>query len=317
MKKIIFSLFIALGSVSAAQAADADAGKEKAAACSACHGPTGVSASPMFPDLAGQHDAYIIKQLKDFKSGARTDAMMSPMAANLSEEDMADIAAYFKSLPRASEQAAAAGSDSSASSAPASAPAAGNVEIISSTPAAALYAGNVAAGKAKSATCATCHGADGNSLVAMYPSLAGQSANYIAKQLADFKSGNRQDPVMAGMVAALSQEDMNDLAAFFAVQTAKAGTGEANEAGHKLYFGGDAEKAISACVSCHGVGGKGMKQAGFPSVSGQSKDYLVKQLASFRDGSRANDNSGIMRNIAIKLSDAEIEAVAQYITSLK
>ena len=87
--------------------------------------------------------------------------------------------------------------------------------------------------------------------------------------------------------------------------------------GHKLYFGGDAEKGVAACVSCHGVGGKGMKQAGFPSVSGQSKDYLVKQLASFRDGSRANDNNGIMRNIAIKLSDAEIDAVAQYITSLK
>lgn len=317
MKKIIFSLFIALGSVSATQAADIDAGKEKAGACSACHGPTGVSASPMFPDLAGQQDAYIVKQLKDFKSGARTDAMMAPMAANLSEADMADIAAYFKSLPRASEQAAAAGSDSSSASAPASAPAAGNVEIVSSTPAAALYAGNVAAGKGKAAACAACHGADGNSLVPMYPSLAGQSANYIAKQLADFKSGNRQDPVMAGMVAALSQEDMNDLAAFFAVQTAKAGTGETNEAGHKLYFGGDAEKGISACVSCHGVGGKGMKQAGFPSVTGQSKDYLKKQLASFRDGSRANDNSGIMRNIAIKLSDAEIEAVSQYITSLK
>ena len=318
MKKIIFSLFIALGSVSAAQAADADAGKEKAAACSACHGPTGVSASPMFPNLAGQNDAYVIKQLKDFKSGARSDAMMAPMAANLSEEDMADLAAYFASLPNAIEQAAAsASSGTSSDSAPASAPAAGNVEIISSTPAAALYAGDVAAGKAKSATCATCHGADGNSLVAMYPSLAGQSANYIAKQLADFKSGNRKDPVMAGMAAALSQEDMNDLAAFFAVQTAKAGTGETNEAGHKLYFGGDAEKGVSACVACHGVGGKGMKQAGFPSVSGQSKDYLVKQLANFRDGSRANDNNSIMRNIAIKLSDAEIEAVAQYITSLK
>ena len=125
MKKIIFSLFIALGSVSAAQAADANAGKEKSGACSACHGASGVSGSPMFPNLAGQNDAYVIKQLKDFKSGARTDAMMAPMAANLSDEDMADIAAHFASLPSASEQAAASASaGGSSDSAPASAPAA-------------------------------------------------------------------------------------------------------------------------------------------------------------------------------------------------
>ncbi len=303
MKKIIFSLFVALSSVSAVQAADANAGKEKSG----------------FPNIAGQNDAYIIKQLKDFKSGARTDAMMAPMAANLSDADMADLAAHFSSLPSANEQAAAASSsaDTSTDAAPASAPAAGSVEIVSSTPAAAIYAGNVAAGKNKSAACAACHGADGNSLVPTYPSLAGQSANYIAKQLADFKSGNRNDPIMAGMVAALTQEDMDDLAAYFAVQNTKAGTGESNEAGHKLYLGGDAAKGITACIACHGVTGKGMKQAGFPSITGQSQDYLKKQLASFRDGTRGNDNSGIMRNIAIKLSDADIEAVSQYISSLK
>ncbi len=317
MKKIIFSLFIALGSVSAAEAADANAGKEKSGACSACHGATGVSGSPMFPNLAGQNDAYVIKQLKDFKSGARTDAMMAPMAANLSDEDMADIAAHYASLPSASEQAAASASTGS-DSAPASTPAAaGDVKIVSSTPAVALYAGDVAAGKGKAVMCAACHGSDGNSLVPMYPSLAGQSASYIAKQLADFKSGLRTDPVMAGMVGGLSTEDMNDLAAYFAVQTAKAGSGETNEAGHKLYFGGDAAKGVTACIACHGVTGKGMKHAGFPSVTGQSKDYLKKQLANFRDASRGNDNNGIMRNIAIKLSDADIEAVAQYITSMK
>jgi cytochrome c553 len=318
MKKIIFSLFVALGSISAVQAADADAGKTKSATCMACHGPSGVSASPMFPNLAGQNDAYIIKQLKDFKSGARTDAMMAPMAAGLSDEDMADLAAHYSGLPSASEQAAAAASSGSSSdTATASAPVAGAVDIVSSTPAAAIYTGNVAAGKNKAMVCAACHGTDGNSLVPMYPSLAGQSANYIAKQLADFKSGDRKDPVMAGMVAALTEEDMNDLAAYFAVQNAKAGPGEANEAGHKLYISGDAAKGVTACIACHGVAGKGMKQAGFPALTGQSSDYLKKQLASFRDGSRGNDNNGIMRNIAIKLSDAEIEAVSQYITSLK
>ncbi|WP_442871864.1 c-type cytochrome [Colwellia sp. 75C3] len=189
--------------------------------------------------------------------------------------------------------------------------------MLSSTPAAAIYKGNVAAGKSKAMVCAACHGADGNSLVPMYPSLAGQSANYLAKQLADFKSAERKDPLMAGMVAALTEEDMHDLAAFFAVQSTNAGTGESNEAGHKLYLGGDAAKGVTACIACHGVNGKGMKQAGFPSITGQSQTYLKKQLASFRDGSRGNDNNGIMRNIAIKLSDADIEAVSQYITSLK
>jgi len=319
MKKIIFSLFVALSSVSAVQAADANAGKEKSATCSACHGPTGVSASPMFPNLAGQNDAYIIKQLKDFKSGTRSDAMMGPMAANLSEEDMADLAAYFSGLPSAIEQAVAAASSGASkdSTSASTAPVAGNVEVLSSTPAAAIYKGNVAAGKSKAMVCAACHGADGNSLIPMYPSLAGQSANYLAKQLADFKSANRKNAVMAGMVATLTPEDMHDLAAFFAVQSSKAGTGESNEVGHKLYLGGDATKGVTACIACHGVTGKGMKQAAFPSLTGQSQEYLTQQLASFRNGSRGNDNNGIMRNIAIKLSDADIKAVTQYITSLK
>jgi cytochrome c553 len=165
--------------------------------------------------------------------------------------------------------------------------------------------------------CASCHGATGISAIGMYPNLAGQSANYLTKQLADFKSGERKDPVMAGMVAALSPEDMNDIAAYFAVQSAKSGTGESSAIGHKLYFGGDSAKGITACVACHGVNGKGMQQAGFPSIAGQNKDYLKKQLANFRDASRGNDNNGIMRNIAIKLSDADVEELIQYMSSLK
>jgi cytochrome c553 len=274
----------------------------------------------MFPNLAGQNDAYIIKQLQEFKSGARANAMMAPMAANLSDEDMADLAAHFSSLPNVNEQAAAAAAASaggSSDSATLAAPTAGPVDIVSSTPAAAIYKGNVAAGKAKSMTCAACHGSDGNSAIAMYPNLAGQSANYLAKQLANFKSGERENAMMAGMAAALSDEDMHDLAAYFAVQDAKEGTGETNEVGHKLYLGGDAKNGITACVACHGIAGKGMKQAGFPSLSGQSQEYLKSQLNSFRSGARANDYNGMMRNIAIKLSDADIEAVSQYITSLK
>ncbi len=289
-----------------------DAGEAKAAMCGACHGAAGISPSPTYPNLAGQQSAYIVKQLSDFKSGARTDMMMAPMAANLSEQDMADLAAFFSSQKRVSAQAAA----SDNSSAPA-AVSSGSVDIVTSTPAKAIYAGDVKAGQEKSAMCASCHGADGNSPIAIYPKLAGQSASYVAKQLADFKSGERVDPVMVGMVAALSEQDMNDLAAYFAVQIPTAGQAEGSDIGHKLYFGGDANKGITACVACHGVKGKGMAQAGFPALAGQNADYLKKQIASFREGSRGNDRSSMMRNIAIKLSDSDIDELVNYMSSIK
>ena len=313
MKKIIFSLLLTVGAISTANAVegDAEAGKAKAAVCGACHGATGVNPNPNYPDIAGQHAAYTAKQLADFKSGARTDMMMAPMAANLSEQDMADLAAYFSNQKRASEGATITDAT------PAAAASVDKVEIVTSTSAKAIYAGDVKAGQEKSAMCAACHGADGNSPVAIYPKLAGQSASYTAKQLADFKSGERNDPVMVGMVAALSAQDMNDLAAYFAVQTPSAGIGETSPAGHKLYFGGDAKKGITACVACHGIAGKGMAQAGFPALAGQNAAYLKKQIASFRDGSRGNDNSNMMRDIAIKLSDNDIDELATYMSALK
>jgi cytochrome c553 len=302
-----------MGTIHTASAVEgnADAGKTKAVMCGACHGATGLNPSPNYPNLAGQKAPYIAKQLADFKSGARTDMMMAPMAANLSEQDMADLAAYFSVQKRASEAA------SDDSSAPAVTASAGSVEIVTSTSAKAIYKGDVKSGQEKSAMCASCHGADGNSPIAMYPKLAGQSANYIAKQLADFKSGHRVDPVMVGMVAALSEQDMNDLAAYFAVQTPTAGQAEGSDIGHKLYFGGDANKGITACVACHGVKGKGMAQAGFPALAGQNAAYLKKQIASFRDGSRGNDRNSMMRNIAIKLSDNDIDELVNYMSSLK
>jgi len=316
MKKIIFSLLLGASMFNTAFAVqgDVEAGKTKSAMCGACHGATGISPAPTYPNLAGQQPAYIAKQLADFKSGARTDMMMAPMAVNLSEQDMADLAAYFSSQPRGGKKAAVNADDSVAvaDSAPA-----GNVTIVTSTSAKAIYAGDVKAGQEKSAMCVACHGADGNSLVSMYPKLAGQSANYIAKQLADFKSGARVDPVMVGMVAGLSATDMNDLAAYYAVQTSTEGTSETSQIGHKLYFGGDVNKGITACIACHSVKGKGMAQAGFPAVAGQNADYLKKQLTTFRDGSRGNDNSEIMRNIAIKLSDSDIDELVKYMSSLK
>jgi cytochrome c553 len=184
--------------------------------------------------------------------------------------------------------------------------------------------GNAEAGKEKSAMCAACHGADGNSLVPMYPKLAGQSANYLAKQLSDFKKGatsggkeGRNDPIMAGMVMSLSEQDMADLGAYYASQVSTAGVAVGDKKGHDLYFGGDAERKITACVACHGVNGKGMVAAGFPSIASQNVDYVKNQLVKFRSSERANDNSAMMRKIAMRLSDADIAQLAQQVSSFK
>jgi cytochrome c553 len=317
MKKIIFSLLLGASMFNTAVAVqgDAEAGKTKSAMCGACHGATGVSPAPNYPNLVGQKAVYIAKQLADFKSGARTDMMMAPMVANLSEQDMADLGAFFESQKRAGEQAATV--TDTATEAASSAVSAANVEIVTSTSAKAIYAGDVKAGQEKSAMCVACHGTDGNSLVTMYPKLAGQSASYLSKQLADFKSGARVDPVMVGMVAGLCAKDIDDLAAYYAVQTSTEGTGETSQVGRKLYFGGDVQKGITACVACHGVQGKGMAQAGFPAVAGQNADYLKKQITTFRNGTRGNDNNSMMRNIAIKLSDSDIDDLVKYMSSLK
>ncbi|MEH6595541.1 MAG: c-type cytochrome [Colwellia polaris] len=184
--------------------------------------------------------------------------------------------------------------------------------------------GNAEAGKNKSAMCAACHGADGNSLVPMYPKLAGQSASYLVKQLVEFKQGmtsggksGRVDPVMGGMAMALSEQDMADVAAFYASQEITAGTGNADALGKKLYLGGNAEMEVTACVACHGINGKGMPSAGFPALASQNAEYLKIQLEKFRNGSRNNDLNGMMQGVAANLTDEEITALSQYMSSLK
>jgi cytochrome c553 len=181
-------------------------------------------------------------------------------------------------------------------------------------------AGNAAAGQGKTASCAGCHGATGSATtMPVYPKLAGQHASYIAKQLADFKSGSRQDPIMMGMAAALSDEDMADIAAFFATQETSIGSADAEAvaAGKKIYEAGDKTKGISACMACHGPSGAGNPGSKFPALSGQNADYTVKTLQDFRSGTRANDPSSMMRDIAAKMSDSDIKAVAAYINALK
>jgi cytochrome c553 len=180
-------------------------------------------------------------------------------------------------------------------------------------------AGNAADGKTKSASCAACHGVDGNSMVPTFPKLAGQHASYIAKQLADFKSGDRKDPTMNGMAAPLSEQDMADLGAYFASNTGAIGSAaDAEKAakGKKIFQAGDSAKGISACMACHGPSGAGNPGAKFPALSGQHSTYIVKALKDFRSGTRANDMNKMMRDIAAKMSDSDMEAVAEYIAGL-
>ena len=179
-------------------------------------------------------------------------------------------------------------------------------------------AGDAAAGKAKSAACAACHGPDGNSAAPTFPKLAGQHPDYTAKQLAEFKSGERKDATMNGMAAPLSEQDMADLAAYYATQKASVGKAAEDkvELGQTIYRAGNTATGVSACAACHGPTGSGNAMAKFPGLSGQHADYTAMQLKNFRAGARANDAGSMMRSIAKKMSDAEIEAVAQYIQGL-
>lgn len=187
------------------------------------------------------------------------------------------------------------------------------------------FDGDAEAGKAKSATCAACHSADGNSAVDMYPKLAGQHAGYLYKQLVDFKTGmetagkqGRNNAVMFGMVASLSDQDMKDLAAYFASQKMKAGATPENviARGEQLFRGGDADRGIAACIACHGPRGSGSSLSGFPKISFQNATYLKTTLQDFRAGNRANDLNGMMQDIAKKLSDEDIEVLSQYLGGL-
>ena len=181
-----------------------------------------------------------------------------------------------------------------------------------------LAQGDAAAGQAKSALCASCHGSDGNSALAINPKLAGQNAAYIVKQLMDFKSGVRADPIMAAMVLSLSEQDMQDIAAWYSSQTVslQGENPDSLELGETLYRAGNQEIAVAACSACHSPTGQGNAPAGFPSLSGQHAEYTLKQLKSFRTGERANDINAMMRTIVERFTDKELEALASYVSGL-
>ena len=167
--------------------------------------------------------------------------------------------------------------------------------------------------------CVACHAADGNSPTAANPKIAGLNAEYINKQLTNFKSGERKNPVMAGIVKDLSPQDMQNLAAYFSAQQPKPGTSKDLELaliGQKIYRGGVQGAGVPACASCHGPQGKGIPVQ-FPRLAGQHGDYIYRQLNAFRVETRANDAAKMMRSIAAKMTDADMKAVSAYIQGLR
>lgn len=180
------------------------------------------------------------------------------------------------------------------------------------------HAADPAKGKTLSATCAACHGADGNSVNPVWPKLAGQHAKYLYKQLTDFKDGNRSNAQMSPMAASLSDEDMADIAAYFSSQKTKRGAANPDliEAGEKIYRAGDAETGVAACMACHGPTGAGNPGALYPALSGQHAEYIKIQLNAFKAGTRSNDINKVMRTIAGSMTTEQIEAVSEYIQGL-
>ncbi len=165
--------------------------------------------------------------------------------------------------------------------------------------------------------CAACHAPDGNSVITLNPKLAGQHPEYLQKQLMEFKSGKRANAVMSGMAAALSNEEMKELAAYFASKKLTLGQAAKNGAGslgEKIYRAGIAATNVPACAACHGPNGAGLPKQ-FPRLHGQHADYTLAQLKAFRSGERAN--APMMMAISAKMSDAEMAAVADYIQGLR
>ena len=185
-------------------------------------------------------------------------------------------------------------------------------------PTAATAQGDAEAGAAKAAVCAACHGADGKALQPTYPNLGGQHPSYIAKQLANYRDGERVNALMTGQAANLSDEDILDLAAHFGAMPKVEGVAseETLALGERIYRGGITAAGVPACIGCHGPGGLGNPASVFPLVSGQNAGYTADQLRYFRSGERANDPNAMMRSIAKRLTDEEIDALSNYMAGL-
>ncbi len=184
--------------------------------------------------------------------------------------------------------------------------------------------GDPQAGKQKSAVCGACHGPDGNSFVGIWPKIAGQHEKYIAQQIQELKKGEkgkRFDPTMFPMIQGLNEQDIADLAAFYATQTMSLGQGspeqELMSKGKNLYMAGNMNSGIAACAACHGPKGRGNGPANYPRLAGQHAEYTMQQLKKYQSGARATDPGEIMRDITKRMTEEEIQAVSHYIASLQ
>lgn len=182
-----------------------------------------------------------------------------------------------------------------------------------------IGSGDPVAGKTRSALCQGCHGEVGLSLEDLIPNLAGQYANYIAKQLRNFQSGARTHQIMSAMAMTINDAELADIAVYFASQKKMQGNGKgSNPVAKNLFTKGDAARGIPPCMSCHGTNGKGQAPdiSTYPVIGGQHKPYLVAQLTHWRSGERSNSPDGVMNMVAKSLTDAEIDALTDYISGL-
>ena len=182
-------------------------------------------------------------------------------------------------------------------------------------------AGDSERGKEKSQTCAACHGSDGNSTNPEWPTLAGQHAKYLSVTLHAYQDGTRTDVLMSGQTSALNDDDIEDLAAYYATQTPKRRTADPAlvALGERIYRGGDKERGISACMACHGPSGRGNPASGYPSLAGQHATYTKNQLTQYRANERQSDIqlNQVMRSTTARMTEEEIKAVASYIQGLQ
>ena len=183
----------------------------------------------------------------------------------------------------------------------------------------AVKRGDPQAGSELVATCAGCHGADGNSVVGQWPTLAGQRESYTLAQLIHVQKGERMSESMMGLLDNYSEDQLRDIAAFYAAQEVKVGQADSInfELGQRIYRAGNLSNGVPACTGCHGPQGKGVESAGYPMLSGQKAEYVVTSLVAYKNGERVHSsNAKIMQGIAARLTTEEIRAVANYVSGL-
>ncbi|KAA3626608.1 MAG: hypothetical protein DWQ09_15850 [Proteobacteria bacterium] len=332
MKKLILTLTLATAALFAQLAGAADGEAVYKKACFLCH-DSGAAGAPKkgdsavwAPRLEKGIDTLVASVVNGLNAMPPKGTCMA-----CSEEELRASVEYMVSLvggavasqPAAAPAPAAAVAEPKAEPEPT--PTAevkeeeAKAEAPAVMPATTVTKGDAAAGQAKAALCIACHGPDGNSLNPEWPKIAGQHEDFLYKQLQSFKNGERQNELMSPMAAPLSEQDMRDIAAHFAsLKMSEAqGNAELQEAGKRLYTGGNLATGVVACSGCHSSSGAGNPAGGFPRLAGQHAVYLTKALKDYRAGTRDNDLNGMMRGVAAKLSDADIAAVAEYITNLK